>query len=151
MKKVVILVLCLALIYMIGAAASTYSANPGQVTIPITTTVQAGYTVEIPPDLNITLGSTATAFNLNISECKLDPGASLVITLSSSQNLLTNTASGATIPYSVLYNNQPFSSVKIAGAQSLPFTLSISESAWKSAPVGAYTGSIIFTFGSSAE
>ena len=151
MKKVFAVILCFAIVYMIGAAASQYSANPGSVSINISTKVEAGYVVEIPPDISISYGSTSTDFSLNIAECKLEENQYLLVTLSDSQRSLVATEGSGAIPYDVLYQGNTFTNTKIYSAQKLAFKLNISETEWKNAPIADYKGTMTFTFTSGID
>ena len=138
--------LLLALCLLGGAAATateiTQDSEKQSATMTISTVVSAGYTVVIPPRLDIGFNALSTDLPVTVNDLRLNPGKALTVSSTSKGNLRNGT------------NELPFTVENAAGSGStLTFTQSgtqslkvrISQQAWNAAPGGQYTGSATFT------
>ena len=138
--------LLLALCLLGGAAATATEINQDSekqsATTTITTEISAGYTVVIPPRLDIGFNALSTELPITVSDLRLNPGMALTVS-SASKGLLSNGTND--LPFTVENAAESGSTLTFTQSGTQSFRVRISQQAWNAAPGGKYTGSATFT------
>lgn len=138
MKKLFALVLALGLL---GGSAVLADDSNRQTELKVT--VEAGYTIVIPPTLDIPFGAESTDLAVEVTALHLPANSNALKVAVSQMNPLTN-ADDKQISYTI--------DGKAAGAaryfQTLEkqcFAIGITADAWNKAPAGSYSGTVSFS------
>lgn len=124
---------------------TTTTTTSGSTTIK--TSITPTYTVEIPAATQIQFNAAETKLTglLSLSAAQLEPNH--YVRISATANDLTNDADHSkTIPFTLYEDDTRFTYADFYSKNSNKVTLSvhISDTAWKTAPAGDYTGSVTF-------
>lgn len=156
MKKLLIILLALALTSCVSASANLDPSNKsGDVTI--TATVNVGYVVTIPSDTSLTFGDLSTDIgDIAVTDLVLAPNTQLTVTISgvtsAGAGTLTTSASG-TIPFilkigatasTTAANATATNTTSFTANGTKPVYIDIAQAAWDAAPAGSYSDTITF-------
>lgn len=148
MKKLTAAILALVLTFSLSATAFAEEINQeGNTNVEITASVAPTYTVTIPTATNVTFNKTSTSFGkVALTAARLEPGASVKVTLTA-DNTLKNKADGSkTIAYTITDSNGTDFSEKsfTTVGEEVPLTINITQDEWNKAYAGDYEDIVIF-------
>lgn len=143
MKRILILALALCLLLSVTAHATKLTPSNTSGTTMLSVTVAEEYTLVIPSALPIRYGAQATTLWLEVTGYRLATGNVLSVACLSDGILAE--ASGAELPYRLVYNGLPATSLTFDGIGRKGLTVAIDKSDWDAAAAGTYTDTVTFT------
>ncbi len=152
MKKFLIMLLALTMVMAMAmpaaAATITETTEDKTTSVEVTTEVPVMYTVTIPADVTIEFEATSVKLPaVTMSNYHLESGAYINVKVEADSAFLKLTDGAGTIPFTL--TNKSWTLRAGSGGDTVTAnsqcTISIAESAWKSAAAGTYSATLTFT------
>lgn len=143
MKKLAAFTLALALS---AALTTTAFADDNNRSVEVKTHIDPTYTVTIPANTAVAFNAENTSFGeIKLTAAQLDPGKSVVVSLSASGKLKNDKDNSKTLPYEIQTSGKKFESASYLKANdSTKLNIHIDAADWNKAFAGDYADTVTF-------